>query len=180
MNKICKLCMKAGETNGFRLIDEEVVNQIGERFQRLTGVAARQQGQRGKREGELSRPRITLGEGLPAPQELPSAAGLHAVEDAGREEPSRKTGEPESSDVSLDADIGTLRIKIGIPAEVLRQACAATDEARLKIAGTLAAQNLQKYPQLAFSASQDPVVLWSDVRRSILNAFEAHTAVALQ
>ncbi len=39
INKICKLCLKAGETNGFDFIDGEKVNKIGERFQRLTGPA---------------------------------------------------------------------------------------------------------------------------------------------
>jgi hypothetical protein len=81
--------------------------------------------------------------------------------------------------VSWETDIGSLRITIGIPGEVLRQASAADREGRVKIAGALAAQNLQKYPQLAFSSSQDPVVLWSDVRRSILSALEAHTTTAL-
>jgi hypothetical protein len=150
VNKICKLCMKAGETNDFPVIDEEVVSQIGERFQRLTGHAARE---------KVSRP--------PALESPPAVA----------EEPPRKTGEP-SGEVSLETDIGSLRIKIGIPPEILRQASTATHEARVKIAGALAAQNLQKYPQQAFSSAQDPVVLWSDVRRSILNAFEAHTATA--
>lgn len=32
INKLCKLCLKAGETNGFREIDGEVVRQVAERF----------------------------------------------------------------------------------------------------------------------------------------------------
>jgi len=39
VNKICKLCLKAGETNEFNHINEKVVDQIGQRFQRLTGPA---------------------------------------------------------------------------------------------------------------------------------------------
>ncbi|MGD0229040.1 MAG: AAA family ATPase [Syntrophorhabdales bacterium] len=35
INKICKLSLKAGETNRFEEIGQEVVRQIGERFQRL-------------------------------------------------------------------------------------------------------------------------------------------------
>ncbi len=186
VNKICKLCMKAGETNGFRVIEEEVVDQIGGRFQKLTSrPAVRPQGQRGKRDGEVCRPSTGLMEGLPAPQEspaeispAPSAVG-EAAEDASREEPPRKTGGQEPGEVSWETDIGSLRIKIGIPGEVLRQASMSTQEARVKIAGALAAQNLQKYPQLAFTSAQDPVVLWSDVRRSILNAFEARTGTAM-
>ena len=41
INKICKLCLKAGETNEFDKITGEVVNQIGERFQKLTGPDVR-------------------------------------------------------------------------------------------------------------------------------------------
>ncbi|MDY6855584.1 MAG: AAA family ATPase [Thermodesulfobacteriota bacterium] len=37
VNKICKLCLKAGETNEFEEITGDVVKQIGTRFQRLTG-----------------------------------------------------------------------------------------------------------------------------------------------
>lgn len=39
INKIAKLCLKAGETNGFGRIDGEIVRQIGERFRNLTGRA---------------------------------------------------------------------------------------------------------------------------------------------
>ena len=37
INKIAKLCLKAGETNGFKTIDAEIVQQIGDRFRNLTG-----------------------------------------------------------------------------------------------------------------------------------------------
>ena len=37
INKICKLCLKAGETNGLESITGEMVDQIGQRFQRMTG-----------------------------------------------------------------------------------------------------------------------------------------------
>ena len=37
INKICKLCLKAGETNGMETITGEMVDQIGQRFQRMSG-----------------------------------------------------------------------------------------------------------------------------------------------
>jgi type II secretory pathway predicted ATPase ExeA len=37
INKICKLSLKAGETNGLTEITSNVVEQIGQRFQKLTG-----------------------------------------------------------------------------------------------------------------------------------------------
>ena len=36
INKLCKLCLKAGETNGFSSIAGEVVDQIGSRFNKMT------------------------------------------------------------------------------------------------------------------------------------------------
>ncbi len=45
VNKICKLSLKAGETNGLDLITGAIVDQIGQRFQRLSGSAARKRKQ---------------------------------------------------------------------------------------------------------------------------------------
>jgi len=51
INKICKLSLKAGETNGFAAIDGEVVRQIGERFQKLTTPALQKRRPRKRFEG---------------------------------------------------------------------------------------------------------------------------------
>lgn len=39
VNKLAKLCLKAGETNGFAVISGEMVDQIGSRFHKLNGPA---------------------------------------------------------------------------------------------------------------------------------------------
>ncbi|HEU19836.1 MAG TPA: hypothetical protein ENO00_10775 [Deltaproteobacteria bacterium] len=39
INKICKLSLKAGETNGFNVIDGKTLDQIGKRFKTLSGTA---------------------------------------------------------------------------------------------------------------------------------------------
>ena len=36
INKICKLCLKAGETNEFQMISGEVVAQIADRFKKIS------------------------------------------------------------------------------------------------------------------------------------------------
>ncbi|MEN6433465.1 MAG: AAA family ATPase [Smithella sp.] len=36
INKICKLCLKAGETNEFKMISGEIASQIADRFQKLS------------------------------------------------------------------------------------------------------------------------------------------------
>ncbi len=40
INKICKLSLKAGETNELKEIDSEIIRQIGERFQKITRPAS--------------------------------------------------------------------------------------------------------------------------------------------
>ncbi|MBS1238435.1 MAG: ATPase [Deltaproteobacteria bacterium] len=50
INKICKLSLKAGETNQFTQISGEVVRQIGERFRHLAGPAVQKRKPRNKPE----------------------------------------------------------------------------------------------------------------------------------
>jgi general secretion pathway protein A len=53
INKICKLSIKAGETNQFDVINGEVVRQIGERFQNLTGRAVQKRKPRKRSESKV-------------------------------------------------------------------------------------------------------------------------------
>ena len=46
INKICKLSLKAGETNGFNVIDGEMIDQIGKRFKTLSGPAIQKRKER--------------------------------------------------------------------------------------------------------------------------------------
>ncbi|MGD0232292.1 MAG: AAA family ATPase [Syntrophorhabdales bacterium] len=185
VNKICKLCLKAGETNGFREIGAEVVNLIGERFQRLARPAPHKQRPRPRRTGgrsgapglEARQPRVFLA------QEESTAAGAIGHAAAAEADAERLPRAPEGQqpvEASWETDIGSAHIRIGIPADVLRQASTSSEEMKVKMAGALAAQTLQRYPQLVFSSSQDPVVLWSEIRTSILNVFEEGTEAAVR
>jgi|GEM_PF-369633 len=53
INKISKLCLKAGETNRFEMITGEVVEQIGSRFHRLAGSAVQKRGSRRPAQEEI-------------------------------------------------------------------------------------------------------------------------------
>jgi type II secretory pathway predicted ATPase ExeA len=53
INKICKLSLKAGETNQFAQISGEVVRQIGERFRHLAGPAVQKRKPRKKAESKI-------------------------------------------------------------------------------------------------------------------------------
>jgi type II secretory pathway predicted ATPase ExeA len=184
VNKICKLCLKAGETNGFHLIDERIVDPIGSRFTRLRSRSDRKEDRHTEREPQKTferSPGVRIDfpslEAVPKTQkdETPVRA-TRAVETMAPSPPERKE-QQDQRETAWETDIGSFHIRIAIPSDVMRQAVSSTSEIRTKLAGSLAAQTLQKYPQLAFSASHDPVALWSDIRKSIINAMEQHTPV---
>ncbi|HBA53052.1 MAG TPA: hypothetical protein DCZ04_00925, partial [Syntrophorhabdus aromaticivorans] len=78
INKICKLCLKAGETNNLHDINGGIVTQIAERFQKLSGPAMPQR-----------KPRPRFSEGAPSNQSGDAAEKPAAVTFA------RKKKEPE-------------------------------------------------------------------------------------
>lgn len=183
VNKICKLCLKAGETNSFHAIDEEVVNQIGERFQKQIGPAERKEmaGRKPAR-SQAVRPAAEQAK-EPVKKTVEERDESHVVSplrSIGPKPSDEHQHHQEPTETSWETDIGPFRVKIAIPFDILQQAGASTSETRMKIAGSLAAQTLQKYPQMAFSSSHDPVALWGDITKSILNAFEQYSIAAGQ
>ena len=185
VNKICKLCLKAGETNEFPRIEGEVVKLIGERFaKRISPLKA-------KADPSKSRTRAAASV-QPLPERERPAKRNAEEEEEGVEEaqvesnvvshihsgPVEQRNRPEPREESWETDIGSVHIKISIPFEVLQQAGASSTEKRVKMAGSLAAQTLQNYPQLAYSSSHDPVALWGDITQSILTVLEQHSVAA--
>jgi type II secretory pathway predicted ATPase ExeA len=193
VNKICKLCLKAGETNGLRIVDGLLVDQVSDRFERLAPSAEPPDGRpseqpRQEQATMLPEPRETMLVNEVAEETKRPGAPLRSVKslETARAEVRRPSipesveqethqDEEEGQETSWETDIGSFHIRIAIPSDVMQQAGSSPHEIRTKIAGSLAAQTLQKYPQLAFSAAHDPVSLWSDIRKSILAAMEQHT-----
>jgi type II secretory pathway predicted ATPase ExeA len=54
INKICKLSLKAGETNGLAEIDGEIIRQIGDRFKKITRPVGAERRQRKRYEDETA------------------------------------------------------------------------------------------------------------------------------
>jgi type II secretory pathway predicted ATPase ExeA len=209
INKICKLCLKAGETNGFDLIDAPTAKQIAERFQKLTGPALQKRRPRKRlpepliddtpsvADAEPEPPaRLALeDESLSADEPLPpieqvdgpdieeEIAAPEAVEELIPEQIEQPAHLEQSahreapSEFYEEALVGKFKIKIAIPLQLLRLAHSSTRENRMKLAGSLAAQTLDKYPQLTNETSTDPVALWSEIKNLIVNAFEREIAV---
>lgn len=207
VNKICKLSLKAGETNGFDVITGSVVQQIGERFQKLTGPATQKRKPRKRPADEIRhenlerlqtrRDDVFLADDLmlPVPEAVETTiptpmraetvmadeAALPVVEtvrppetlaDSPSKPPTPQQYDDTPKDIYEDTWIGNLKITIEIPQNVVQQARTSTKAQRVKLAGGLAAQTLQKYPQLTAPSASDPVSLWNDITNVILSTLE--------
>jgi type II secretory pathway predicted ATPase ExeA len=173
INKICKLCMKAGETNGLPDIDGDIVKLISERFQKLTGRAMPQR-----------KPRLRFSEGatIDEPEEAfeeqelaepPNVEQKVIVMNEKSVQPELPPPTPEAAPCEPNKEgeevsIGKYGINVSIPPHIIEQAQSFTEEHRSKLAGVLAAQTMQKHPQLTVSVDIDPVTIWSDIRECIL------------
>jgi hypothetical protein len=86
INKMCKLSLKAGETNGFDRVSGELINQIGQRFASMTAPVAPKRKSRKKVEGkkpilkESAAPRSAEPESLIEEPAMEQAASPLAVE----------------------------------------------------------------------------------------------------
>ena len=85
VNKICKLCLKAGETNSFTILGGDLVKQVGERFQKITGSATPKR-----------KPRKRLPAAAPAVADIAHEATLSPPVPAVIEDEQRRTAEPVS------------------------------------------------------------------------------------
>ncbi len=281
VNKIAKLCLKAGETNNFHEISGEVVQQIGERFDKMTGPAVQKRRisearparplkkeeikvisemELPKKKGEFekapalwppvpppppppppppipetapgpelvvppeepfpSKPGIAKEEPFPeeveetkmeaAPEEIPAEQPVEEYKEETEEEhkiwfkeppvekaeapvairePANAIFAPEKEDMAPErgpvihqpvkeviereedkskVTIAGYTITIEIPENVLEQTRSATIEQKRKIAGVLAAQTLEKNPQLTSSPTVDPVSVWSDILNVVM------------
>ncbi len=188
INKMCKLSLKAGETNGFTEISGEVVRQIGERFRHLTGPAIPKRKPRKRPEskvlGEVMKKEAaqvsndieTLSvEGF---KDRRRSEDIEGIEEKGfvaeKEKPADLPAPPPEApvtakDISAELELGGLRIAVNIPHHIVKQARSSTHEHRMKIAGALAAQIMQKHEELTSTPSIDPISLWSDIREFVVS-----------
>ena len=177
INKICKLCLKAGETNGLDLIVGDVVRGVSERFQRLTRPAVPKRKPRTRPPlepvaGDLDEPGSTQ-EGFSTNTEAQCVTLTTATEEPAAEV-DQSVGERifTERECPEEASIGSFKIKLDIPPHVLRQARSTSEEYCGKLAGVLAAQTLKNHPELTSLSSLDPVSIWSEIRDLILRRIE--------
>ena len=186
INKMCKLSLKAGETNGFTLISGEVVRQIGERFRHLTGPAIPKRKPRKRPESKVLEERMekeaaqvsddTEALSVETFKEQRRSKDIEGTQEKGfvteKEEPADMPApSPEArviiKDISAELEVGGLKIAVNIPHHIVKQAQSSTHEHRIKIAGAFAAQIMKKHEELTSASSIDPISLWSDIREFI-------------
>jgi type II secretory pathway predicted ATPase ExeA len=168
INKICKLSLKAGETNGFRTVDGEVVRLIGERFQKLTGQATAKR--KPRREQPDTPPAIQFSESRriesgidhPGPGDTVTATPDNGMDGAG-------DAEGQGMD---EIHVNGTRILVRIPPAVMEEAAASSPEQWDRLAGVLAARTLEENPALVSPVSKDPVAVWEAIHDLILSRLE--------
>jgi type II secretory pathway predicted ATPase ExeA len=173
INKLSKLCLKAGETNNFAVITGEVVDQIGSRFHKLTGpvIQKRRSRKRVLEEDPSCLPKeidVHVKETINLPDD--PAEKLEQGQNVGDKgqfivpEPSCK--EPEQGETCNEAEmrIGNISVRIKFPEHLLKQSLSFSTEHRYKVAGGLAAETLKNNPQLMTSQFCDPVPVWQEIR----------------
>jgi type II secretory pathway predicted ATPase ExeA len=201
INKICKLCLRTGETNGADHISGDVVDHIGQRFQKLSGSAVQQRRPRKRFAEAVAQKQVqesntkteeiltdhTEHQTAPVIEQLDSVElpdtvksltlvegkGLEEKGNAGSKEMLARSGKPAAvEDASpVEIEINDMKVTINLPHHIIEQGQSLTGESRIKLAGALAAQTLQKHPQLMTSRFSDPVHVWSEIRKSVLNMF---------
>ena len=186
INKMCKLSLKAGETNEFMQVSGEVVRQIGERFRHLTGPAIPKRKPRKRPDGEVvaqavekEAVKVSDDPGVLSVEAFKERRRSRDVEGSEEKEIiAEKAGtvdvpapSPEArvlkNDISVEVEVGGLKFAANIPHHIFKQAQSSTHEHRMKIAGTLAAQIMKKHEELVAAPTVDPISMWSELREFV-------------
>jgi hypothetical protein len=113
-------------------------------------------------------------EGIAATEE--NEVAPEAISEPVWEEAREPVHEEARSALYEEAMVGKFKIKIDIPLQLLKLATSSTRENRARLAGRLAGEVLDRYPQLTSEPAVDPVPLWSELRSLIFSAFEREIA----
>ena len=191
INKICKLSLKAGETNEFALISGEVIRQIGERFRHLTGPAIpkrrpRKRPESGVLEERMEKETAQVSDDIEAlsADAFKERRRSRDIEGTQKKEFVAEKVEPPDmiapsseapvnvKDISIEVTVGGLKIAVNIPHHIIRQAQSSTHETRMQTAGVLAARIMKKHEDLISTSPMDPISVWSYIRDFIASRLE--------
>jgi type II secretory pathway predicted ATPase ExeA len=194
VNRICKLCLKAGETNEFQTISAEVAAQVADRFQKLSKTALQKRKPRVRpgleppeeedsliaKSGNIGEPDVITASTEVTIQNQPPAADLSPQTNSMPMETSDGQGNQQSGyeqistlplkqEVNETVMIGKNKIFITIPSHIMEQAKSSDHDSKNKLAGYWAAQIVKDNEPLTKSLFIDPVSLWYEIKDLILN-----------
>jgi hypothetical protein len=195
INKICKLCLKAGETNGFQSISAAVTAQVAERFQKLSKTALQKRKPRNRPDPEYPEKEYSLIEETEKMEEsfatpastdvkIPNSISTPDIDIPIQTKPtlvdvsvseinhevSEEDNEPASSgqEIFEQVLIGEHLLSLTIPHHIIEQAKSSDRDSKNKLAGYWAAQIVKENPLLTQSPLVDPVSIWHDIKDIIL------------
>jgi type II secretory pathway predicted ATPase ExeA len=178
VNRLCKLSLKAGETNGLGVIGASVVEDIAARFepayrrsrQSTAPVPSVESKPESPESPERELPTETPAE-VSAPLS-PDAASVEAPspEDNGRpSEPIAPARPFPSFPLAASSPKATPTEEIFVPLEVVEVLRNLQDpDQRFRLAGQLAARQIRNNPEKYTEAATDPVKAWDELRTQIL------------
>ncbi|MDR4497476.1 MAG: AAA family ATPase [Candidatus Scalindua sp.] len=172
INKLCKLSLKAGETNELNEINGEVVNQVGERFQKISSPCLQKRRPR-KRVEEKSIPvpatkvddlaeNITVGQGISEVEIVNQQNNLLEIQTPLENRFMMKEGREK-------IDIGETNVWLEFTSDFIEKVHSSNEEKCMELAGVMAAQTLRGNPQLTESPLSDPVYIWEKIKDYIVN-----------
>jgi len=167
INKICKLCLKAGETNEFLTISAEVAAQIGERFQRLSKTALQHRKPRSRSGPVIFNEDISLRKNS-MPAEI-SAIKIHP-EVPDKEVKALHSGQ----EVHEEVLVGKHKIILTIPSHIMERSKLSDRDSQSKLAGYWAAQIVKENPLLTNSPLVDPVSIWHELKDVIIKKINSN------
>jgi hypothetical protein len=185
INKICKLALKAGQTQGLRQIDAGIIQQIGSRFDCVSRATPPVPRDRVRDVYPLVQEALVT----PSPEDrpvspvplIPEASCVPARGPSSRPPIAANVDEDAAHGVSAEGPRGMpplLADIIEFPETIYLKAKNLPGDRRLKLAGQLAAKVLKRYPHLIqqLGSTTDPVPAWTILRDIVMRQLEQHLA----
>jgi general secretion pathway protein A len=185
VNKMAKLALKAGQTQGVQMIDAATVRQIGSRFDRVSKAIPPERRERTRHVNPMRQdvsPLSAIKE-EPAPPASPSSAtSAEPMEQSMTYRVSREDASegPSKAGQVVDAQAKqpAMADAIKFPDHIYLRAKSLPTDQRLKLAGQLAAEVLKRYPHLVqqLGTTNDPVPAWTVLRNVVMRQLEQRLA----
>jgi hypothetical protein len=200
INKICKLCLKAGETNGFQTIPAIVALQIAERFQKLSKTALQKRRPRSRPEPVFYEQKSKDTEEIEESFSLPASSTVkipmstsspdtgfllqtkptsaNALVSGTNQKAAEENNGPASNQQEIFEEvlIGEHTVTLTITNYELERAKSSDRDSKSKLAGYWAAQIIKANPLLTQSPLVDPVSIWHDIKDIILKKMNDYPA----